>query len=139
MYFYIVMYLYLFNFYFVFLLVAGGWTSWSSYSACNTKCGTGVQIRKRSCTNPKPQYGGDYFPGSIEDIQQCNLHKCPSKHSILTKSNVLLFHTSIPAGELIYGIHYVDKIDFVTCISHLIQYYVINTIVVGRGKGKITM
>ncbi|XP_063400323.1 A disintegrin and metalloproteinase with thrombospondin motifs adt-1-like isoform X2 [Mytilus trossulus] len=57
------------------------WTSWSSWSTCTKKCGTGNQVRTktRSCTNPKPLYGGKQCPGLTIGVEnrQCNANPCP--------------------------------------------------------------
>ncbi|CAG2209647.1 Coadhesin,Hemicentin-1,Thrombospondin-2,Mucin-like protein [Mytilus edulis] len=47
------------------------WTSWSSWSTCTKNCGTGNQVRTktRSCTNPKPLYGGKRCPGLTTGIE----------------------------------------------------------------------
>ncbi|XP_068695489.1 uncharacterized protein [Montipora foliosa] len=38
--------------------VHGGYTAFSNWSECSVTCGEGVRYRHRSCTNPKPQFGG---------------------------------------------------------------------------------
>ncbi|XP_068730208.1 uncharacterized protein [Montipora capricornis] len=38
--------------------VNGGYTAFSNWSECSVTCGEGVRYRHRSCTNPKPQFGG---------------------------------------------------------------------------------
>lgn len=38
--------------------VNGGYTPYSNWSECSVTCGEGVRYRHRSCTNPKPQFGG---------------------------------------------------------------------------------
>lgn len=38
--------------------INGGYTPYSSWSECSVTCGEGVRYRHRSCTNPRPQFGG---------------------------------------------------------------------------------
>lgn len=40
------------------LTVNGGYTPYSDWSECSVTCGEGVRYRHRSCTSPKPQFGG---------------------------------------------------------------------------------
>lgn len=44
--------------YFFHLTVNGGYTPYSDWSECSVTCGEGVRYRHRSCTSPKPQFGG---------------------------------------------------------------------------------
>ncbi|XP_063400308.1 A disintegrin and metalloproteinase with thrombospondin motifs adt-1-like isoform X2 [Mytilus trossulus] len=64
--------------------VDGKWSSWSSWrgwSTCTKNCGTGNQVktRTRSCTNPRPLYGGNRCPGLTTAVanRQCNANLCP--------------------------------------------------------------
>ena len=57
----------------------GGWSSWSSWGHCTGSCGSGLQTRKRSCTNPPPGYGGRKCSGPAEQHKNCLLHRCPGK------------------------------------------------------------
>ncbi|XP_078344576.1 uncharacterized protein LOC144630152 isoform X3 [Oculina patagonica] len=38
--------------------INGGYTPYSNWSECSVTCGEGVRYRHRSCSNPKPQFGG---------------------------------------------------------------------------------
>lgn len=54
------------------LTVDGGYTSWSSWSQCNSDCVGGVKRRTRTCANPLPQCGGKTCSGdNVEEID-CN-------------------------------------------------------------------
>uniref|UniRef100_A0A3Q4BVE2 Sema domain-containing protein n=1 Tax=Mola mola TaxID=94237 RepID=A0A3Q4BVE2_MOLML len=49
----------------------GGWTPWSSWGQCSTTCGTGFELRQRSCNNPSPRHGGRVCVGPSRD-EFCN-------------------------------------------------------------------
>ncbi|KAK3083453.1 hypothetical protein FSP39_022988 [Pinctada imbricata] len=57
--------------------IDGNWGSWGSWATCSVTCGGGSQNRQRSCTNPRPQYGGANCVGSVQSTQACNTHHCP--------------------------------------------------------------
>ncbi|XP_061923374.1 semaphorin-5B-like isoform X2 [Entelurus aequoreus] len=50
----------------------GGWTPWSSWGQCSTTCGTGFELRQRSCNNPSPRHGGRVCVGAGRDERFCN-------------------------------------------------------------------
>ncbi|KAL4230559.1 Thrombospondin type 1 repeat-containing protein [Mactra antiquata] len=52
--------------------IDGGWTLWSLWSPCTVECGVGMQSRERTCTDPKPQYGGQMCNGDSVQEQVCN-------------------------------------------------------------------
>ena len=62
---------------FLFCVVHGNWSEWADWGACSQSCGTGVQGRRRTCTNPTPRYGGRDCVGVATEIQNCNLRGCP--------------------------------------------------------------
>ena len=54
----------------------GGWGSWSEDASCSVTCGGGVKVRTRSCTNPKPQNGGNSCKGESSLKTPCNTDTC---------------------------------------------------------------
>ncbi|XP_078346319.1 LOW QUALITY PROTEIN: SCO-spondin-like [Oculina patagonica] len=59
--------------------VNGGYSSWEPYGMCSKTCGSGVQARQRTCTNPPPAHGGENCSGlgPNTSTRECNVHKCP--------------------------------------------------------------
>lgn len=55
----------------------GNYTNWSGFSPCSVSCGEGMKTRTRSCSNPRPQHGGDHCQGDPSDTQNCFLRHCP--------------------------------------------------------------
>ena len=64
------------------LLVHGNWSDWTTWTKCTLECGNGTQIRGRSCTSPRAQYGGKDCEGHITEVGHCNIDPCPSKFNI---------------------------------------------------------
>ncbi|XP_075393286.1 A disintegrin and metalloproteinase with thrombospondin motifs 18 [Tenrec ecaudatus] len=56
--------------------IHGQWSSWSSWSQCSRTCGGGVRYQERQCSDPEPQYGGKFCPGSNRIYQLCSIHPC---------------------------------------------------------------
>ncbi|XP_078573393.1 von Willebrand factor D and EGF domain-containing protein-like [Branchiostoma floridae x Branchiostoma japonicum] len=54
------------------VIVDGGWTDWSPWSACSVTCGVGEQTRDRTCTNPAPANGGADCDGLAQETQACD-------------------------------------------------------------------
>lgn len=54
----------------------GGWSEWGNWTQCDKTCGTGKQVRERTCTNPPPDVGGKDCEGPEEDVQNCKLTEC---------------------------------------------------------------
>ena len=42
----------------------------------------GIKKLKRTCTNPKPQFGGKDCEGSNEKVEECELDPCPRNVSL---------------------------------------------------------
>ena len=59
--------------------VPGGFTSWSDWGQCSTSCGSGIQQRTRTCTNPTPAHGGMgcELLGRSLHVRNCSLKECP--------------------------------------------------------------
>ena len=62
------------------ILVNGGWTEWTQWSACDKTCGGGSSYRRRQCTSPPPQNGGKTCPGNGYEVQSCNSQGCPGTY-----------------------------------------------------------
>ncbi|XP_076446754.1 uncharacterized protein LOC143284039 isoform X2 [Babylonia areolata] len=54
----------------------GGWSQWTTWTACSVTCGTGKRSRFRMCNNPLPQFGGRYCPGHAVQWSHCQVD-CP--------------------------------------------------------------
>ncbi|KAL2085236.1 hypothetical protein ACEWY4_018556 [Coilia grayii] len=63
------------------LTVNGGWSQWSSWSQCSRDCNQGLRSRKRTCSSPKPKYGGLTCQGPAQEYQECNMTPCPGAHA----------------------------------------------------------
>jgi len=62
----------------IFLAVNGGYGEWTAWSSCDKTCGPGVQVRERTCTNPRPSKGGKDCEalGAMEEVRKCQLDVC---------------------------------------------------------------
>ncbi|PFX32412.1 Hemicentin-1 [Stylophora pistillata] len=58
--------------------VDGRWTKWGAWEPCPVSCGGGIQLSKRSCTNPAPAFGGDDCEGDSVRSRSCNERGCPA-------------------------------------------------------------
>lgn len=52
--------------------VPGNWALWSQWSMCDVKCGAGFQLRIRTCSNPKPMFGGEPCIGQPKEERICD-------------------------------------------------------------------
>ena len=58
------------------LAVHGGWSTWGKWSTCSASCGQGLTHRRRTCTNPRPSYNGNYCFGDPTEYAMCLVKKC---------------------------------------------------------------
>ena len=76
----------------VLFAVDGGWSDWMNWTECSTSCEVGHKLRFRSCTNPKPQYGGRDCQGVREEKAECMLRPhCPSMSMSYPAKDPVLF------------------------------------------------
>ncbi|KAL4223254.1 scavenger receptor [Mactra antiquata] len=57
--------------------IDGGWSVWSSWSKCDTTCGSGIETRSRACDDPPVENGGLPCIGNSTESQGCNMPPCP--------------------------------------------------------------
>ncbi|CAF1003146.1 unnamed protein product [Adineta ricciae] len=69
-------------------IIDGGFSPWSSWSACTKSCGTGEQTRSRTCTQPSPSMlesgfnsqnsslAGMNCTGDFTQVKTCNEQQC---------------------------------------------------------------
>ncbi|XP_045184213.2 thrombospondin-2-like [Mercenaria mercenaria] len=56
--------------------VHGGWSGWGQWESCPVTCGTGIETRHRSCSNPYPDRVGDHCFGEGMDVRLCMPGPC---------------------------------------------------------------
>ncbi|CAM4811019.1 unnamed protein product [Rotaria magnacalcarata] len=56
--------------------VNGGWSPWTPWSSCSHTCGLGVEYQQRTCTNPKPDFGGKHCLGVRKRYRTCQISSC---------------------------------------------------------------
>lgn len=70
----------------------GGWSQWSSYMKdCQAKCGSGITMRLRTCSEPLP-HRNFTCPGYGSEIKPCVTERCPNV--FLDSSGILYFDGS---------------------------------------------
>ncbi|XP_063401136.1 netrin receptor UNC5A-like [Mytilus trossulus] len=61
----------------LFVAVDGGWSTWNTWDACTSTCGTGQHRRRRYCNNPTPANGGSKCQGEDYEYRLCSPSLCP--------------------------------------------------------------
>ena len=65
------------HYFLILLIVDGGFSNWSNWTACSVSCGTGFELRQRTCTNPLPMHGGKLCESrSSVDVRICFTEDC---------------------------------------------------------------
>ena len=68
----------------IFRAVDGEWSDWKDWSPCSTTCGAGTQERERTCTEPRPAFGGNSCVGVSRESKSCQARACPGNIIVLT-------------------------------------------------------
>ncbi|XP_057306646.1 coadhesin-like [Hydractinia symbiolongicarpus] len=90
--------------------IPGGWSDWSSWTACSAKCNGGMRSRERVCNNPEPQNGGANCEGEAEDAEGCNEEACePVCKKKLEVGIILDGSTSVTRNNWNRTIDFVNK------------------------------
>lgn len=56
--------------------VDGGWSEYTQWDTCSAKCGGGMTVRTRCCSNPPPSKGGKQCEGKTYETKACNKQPC---------------------------------------------------------------
>ncbi|XP_021373389.1 SCO-spondin-like [Mizuhopecten yessoensis] len=59
--------------------VDGDWASWTHWSTCESKCGSGIHWRVRNCTQPPPANNGLICRGPFYEEEPCVGRQCEKK------------------------------------------------------------
>ena len=55
----------------------GNWSPWGKWTTCSASCGQGITHRRRTCTNPRPSFNGNYCFDDPNEYSLCIVRKCP--------------------------------------------------------------
>ncbi|XP_065053002.1 semaphorin-5B-like [Rhopilema esculentum] len=69
-------------------VIHGGWSALVLSGKCSKTCGVGIQYKRRTCTNPRPQNGGRQCAGPASFSVQCNIHSCPQPPPLYTGGGI---------------------------------------------------
>ncbi|KAK7498556.1 hypothetical protein BaRGS_00010216 [Batillaria attramentaria] len=62
--------------------VHGQWATWEEWGECSTHCGNGIKRRRRTCTEPKPAFGGRDCTGESEGWDTCVGEQCDTYYDL---------------------------------------------------------
>jgi hypothetical protein len=65
----------------------GGWSNWTRNSNCSVKCGGGIQLDTRNCTNPSPNEIGASCAGESYYEVPCHEENCFGKFDRKVRKN----------------------------------------------------
>ncbi|KAL5268609.1 hypothetical protein ACHWQZ_G002453 [Mnemiopsis leidyi] len=82
------------------LPIDGGWSEHGDWGECSDLCDSGVQTRTKTCTNPRPQFGGMDCVGQDFETRPCNPYPCEG-FAIQFEENSS--ETAENEGLLLYG------------------------------------
>lgn len=83
--------------------IHGGWSSWTAWQ-CTVTCGGGDGAQRRSCTNPKPMFGGKGCNGTAKEEGKCNTQKCPDQVFTLSPMTAQAVKNSIDSVSIFFRV-----------------------------------
>ncbi|XP_071953058.1 A disintegrin and metalloproteinase with thrombospondin motifs 3-like [Antedon mediterranea] len=96
--------------------INGGWTDWSPWTQCSYPCGGGVTSRTRECSNPRPENGGRYCEGEMDEFKVCNKEKCKGKAEDMRALYCESYGNEITKGDWKpHQLEDEDRLCMVTC------------------------
>jgi len=98
--------------------IHGGWSTWSDWTRCSKSCGGGKKSRTRTCTDPRPAFGGAACEGDAKMEKPCNVDVCETKcESEMDIGIILDASTSVTRRNWDNTLKFVNKLSKIFTIG----------------------